>query len=128
MHACTNFILDKYKILIGNTNQNIKTSSDPSPSTNTSARASSSTQPTLLRQRLHQAQKLMQKDNITGFQKNNISIVRIFCFLFGKPTNKLLKVDGPSSLVSSEKMEGMESGPWYKEVQELRKVANDYKV
>ena len=72
MHACTNFILDKYKILIGNTNQNIKTSSDPSPSTNTSARASSSTQPTLLRQRLHQAQKLMQKDNITGFQKNNI--------------------------------------------------------
>merc|ERR1712200_241346 len=37
------------------------------------------------------------------------------------------EVDGPSSLVSSEKMEGMESGPWYKEVQELRKVANDYK-
>jgi len=40
------------------------------------------------------------------------------------------EADGPSSLVrldKMEKIEKLEGEPWYKEVQELRKVANDYK-
>ena len=38
--------------------------------------------------------------------------------------------DGPSSLimVDKERMERLEGEPWYKEVVELRKAANDYKV
>merc|ERR1719309_871671 len=40
------------------------------------------------------------------------------------------EADGPSSLVrldKTDKIEKLEGEPWYKEVQELRKVANDYK-
>lgn len=37
------------------------------------------------------------------------------------------EMDGPSSLVRLDKQDKLEGEPWYKEVQELRKVANDYK-
>jgi hypothetical protein len=37
----------------------------------------------------------------------------------------MVQKEGPSSLVRLEKLEGE---PWYKEVVELRKAANDYKV
>ena len=40
----------------------------------------------------------------------------------------LAQVDGPTSLVTEKKVERLEGEPWYKEVQELRKVANAYKV
>jgi hypothetical protein len=41
-----------------------------------------------------------------------------------------LQKDGPSSLirVDKDRLERLEGEPWYKEVQELRKAANDYKV
>ncbi len=41
-----------------------------------------------------------------------------------------MQKDGPSSLirVDKDRLERLEGEPWYKEVQELRKAANDYKV
>ena len=50
--------------------------------------------------------------------------------LFSKIVIVVLQRDGPSSLimVDKERMERLEGEPWYKEVVELRKAANDYKV